>query len=228
MGWWTAPEDNNITVGDTVLDLTRRFIKELSQEYQDDLGRKPTAAELEYILDLAFRVNIDDEILQEFAEQEVKQVTLKLGKTGRRQKSKPGDIFAFKLDDGRFGFGRVVNLVSIGAVVEIFDYFAHQPIFDYSKLGKWLIQPVTINNYGLLDAKKDGDWRIIGHTRNYAPGTEFRDVRFVYGTPPHALTAVDIYDREESIDAESAKKFATYDSNSDRNIKDIIKAKIST
>jgi hypothetical protein len=228
MGWWNAPENESIILGDAVLDIARRFLKELSQEYQEDLNRKPTVHELEYILNLAFRVNIDDDILGNFDEQEIKQVVLKLGKASKRQKSKPGDIFAFMLDNGKFGFGRVVSIVSIGAVIEIFDYISDQPIFDYSKLGKWLVEPLTINNYGLLDAKKDGDWRIIGHTADYVPGTEFKNIRFVYGTPPHSLTAVDIYDNEEPITVEFAKKFRTYDSNGDYDVKEILKEKIGT
>ncbi len=228
MGWWNTPENPEITVGDAVLDSARHFLKEFSREYQEDLSRKPTVQELEYVLNLAFRVNADDEILAGFEEQEVKQVVIKTAKRPKKQKVTPGDIFAFKLDDGRFGFGRIVSDVSIGAVAEIFDYFAEQPVFDYSKLGKWLVPPTTIDSYSLLEVGKDGHWRIIGHTPNYKPGDEFKNIRFVYGSAPNALKAVDVFDKEQPISADAAKAFPSYASRGDTNVKQFIADRISS
>jgi hypothetical protein len=223
MGWWNNPENKDLTIGDTVLDLTRHFLNDFSQEYKEDLGRKPTLGELEYVLSLAFKVNIDQEILSDFEEQEIKQVTLKAAKRPKRQKAKPGDIVSFKLDDGRYGFCRIVSMVSIGSVVEIFDYFSDQPVFDYSKLEKWIIPPVTIDTYSLLDTRADGDWRIIGSTPGFSPGDKFRSIRFVYGTTPNTLMAVDIFDKEEPISAENAKDLPRYSSRGDFDVKELLK-----
>jgi uncharacterized protein YijF (DUF1287 family) len=33
----------------------------------------------------------------------------------------PGDIFSFKMDDGRYGFGRIVSRISEGHIAEIFN-----------------------------------------------------------------------------------------------------------
>ena len=74
MGWWNAPEQPELVVGDAVLDSVRHFLKDFSREYQEDLSRKPTLQELEYVLNLAFKVNVDDDILANFEELEVKQV----------------------------------------------------------------------------------------------------------------------------------------------------------
>lgn len=227
MGWWNAAENKDISIGDEVLDLTRHFLKSFSKEYNEGLKRKPTAAELEYVLNLAFKVNVDDEILEQFNEQEIKQVILKVGKRPKRQKTKAGDLFAFKLDDGKFAFGRVVSKVSIGAVVELFDYFSDMPIFDYSKLGKWVTSPVTIDSYGLLDTGKDGDWRVIGHTDDFTPGEQFKNIRFVYGSPPHALTAVDIFDKEEPITERAAAGLPFYSARRDWHVKELLKEKLN-
>ncbi len=224
MGWWNVLGNPELTVevGNVVQDSARHFLKEFSREYQEDLSRKPTVQELEYVLNLACRVNADDEVLADFEEQEVKQVTIKTAKRPKRQKPKPGDIFAFRLDDGRFCFGRIVSKVSVGAVIEIFDYISEQPIFDYSKLGKWLVPPTTIATYSLLEAGTQGDWRIIGATPGYEPGEEFKDIRFVYGSAPHLKKAVDIYDNEQAISAEEAKQFPTYAARGDQNVKQLI------
>nr|WP_308624391.1 Imm26 family immunity protein [Massilia rubra] len=222
MGWWNAPENPDLTVGDTVLDLTRRFLIDFSREYQEDLSRKPTLQELEYALNLGFKVNLDDEIVSGFEELEVKQVTIKTAKRAKRQKAKPGDIFAYKLDDGRWGFGRIVIKMSIGALAEFFDYTANQPAFDYSKIDTWLVPPITISPYTLFEGQVEGDWRIIGHTPDFTPDERYKDLRFVYGDP--VWMAVDIFGKSESVSAAVAQKYPSYSARGDRNVKDDIAA----
>lgn len=222
MGWWNAPENPDLTVGDAVLDLTRRFLVDFSREYQEDLSRKPTLQELEYALNLGFKVNLDDDIVSDVEELEVKQVTIKTAKRAKRQKAKPGDIFAYKLDDGRWGFGRIVIKMTVGALAEFFDYTANQPVFDYSKIDTWLVPPLTISPHMLFEAKAEGDWRIIGHTPEFTPDERYKDLRFVYGSPD--WTAVDIFDKEESVSAEVAKRYPSYSSRGDTNVKKDIQA----
>lgn len=219
MGWWNISEIPEAMTGDTVLDIARHFLRDFSNEFQEDLSRKPTLQELEYALNLAFRVNLDNEIVSGFDELEVKQVIIKTTKRPKRQKVSVGDIFAYRLDDGRFGFGRIVSDVSIGSIAEIFDYFSEQPIFDHSIPKNWLIPPLPIDTYSLLEAKKMGDWRIIEHNPDYKPGEEFKSLLYVYGTPPHDLTATDIYGNKKSISAEDAKGLPKYSSSTDSTLK---------
>ncbi|MDM5181660.1 Imm26 family immunity protein [Massilia sp. DJPM01] len=210
MGWWSAPDNPEVTVGDAVLDSVRHFLRDFSREYQEDLSRKPTLQELEYALNLAFRVNVDSDILDGFDELEIKQVVLKTAKRPKKQKVTPGDIFAYKLEDGRFGFGRIISDASLGAFAEIFDYFADQPVFDYSKLDKWLVPPVPIESYSLLEVRSMGDWRIIGHTPGFAPGSQFNSLRYVYGSSPNTLVATDVFGKKEPISAADAKGLPEY------------------
>lgn len=222
MGWWSVSEKPEMVTGDAVLDIIRHFLRDFSREFQEDLSRKPTLQELEYALNLAFRANLDDEIVVGFDELEVKQVSIKTAKRPKRIKVNPGDIFAYKLDNGRFGFGRVVRNVSIGSIAEIFDYFSDQPIFDHSKKKKWLIPPVPIDSYLLLEVKKMGDWRIIENDPNFVPGEEYASLRFVYGTPPNALMQTDIYENEKPISEKDAKGLPRYFGHNDFHIKQIV------
>lgn len=222
MGWWKAPDNSEIVTGDAVLDVVRHFLSDFSREFQEDLSRKPTVHELEYALNLAFRVNVDNEILEDFDEVEVKQVVIKTAKRQKRQKALPGDIFAYRLDDGRFGFGRVIANVSIGSVVEVFDYFSDQPIFDHSKEKSRLIPPVPIDSYLLLEARKAGDWRIIERHPDYVPEEEFKSLLYVYGTPPNALVATDIYGNKRPISVNEAKGLPEYYGNDDFYFKKLI------
>ncbi|HRX17262.1 MAG TPA: Imm26 family immunity protein [Spirochaetota bacterium] len=206
MGWWEAPEDKKIVVGDDVLDMVRHFLKDFSNSYQNSLSRKPSVDELQYMLNLGFSVNADDEILSDFEEKEIKQVNIKVAKRAKRQKAKQGDIFCFKIDDKRFGFGRIVSEVMLGWVAEIFDYFSDKPVFDYNKLGKWLIDPIILDCYTLFELKLEGDWKIIGSNPGFNPGEEFKNVRFVTGDGLGGnLWSVDIFDNKTRITKEESK-----------------------
>lgn len=222
MGWWSAPENPEITVGDAVLDSVRHFLRDFSQEYQEDLSRKPTLQELEYVLNLAFRVNVDSDILDGFDELEVKQVVLKTAKRPKKQKVAAGDIFAYKLDDGRWGFGRIISLASIGAFAEIFDHFAEQPVCDPAKLDKWLVPPVPIESYALLEMRSMGDWRIIGNTPDFVPGPQYKSLRYVYGTPPNAQTVTDVFGHKQPISGAEAAGLPRYSAYNDFRFKELI------
>ncbi|HEX8611973.1 MAG TPA: Imm26 family immunity protein [Telluria sp.] len=222
MGWWNAPDNPEVTVGDAVLDTVRHFLRDFSREYQEDLSRKPTLQELEYALNLAFKVNVDSDILDGFDELEIKQVTLKTAKRPKKQKVSPGDIFAYRLDDGRYGFGRIISDASIGAFAEIFDHFAEQPVSDFSKLDKWLVPPVPIDSYALLETRSKGDWRIVGHTSDFVPGPEYKSLRYVYGIPPNGQTVTDVFGHKEPISGAEAEGLPRYSAYDDFRFKELI------
>lgn len=183
MGWWNIPGKENLVIGDDILDITYKYLKEIRDSYKEDLYRKPTIEELEYLLNLSFRVNLNDDILENFENMEIKSLTLKTQKRmKKKEKIKPGDIFAFKINDGRYCFGRCISLTNTGTFVEIFDYFSKYPIFDYSKLEKWLIDPLVIDSYGLFERKVEGEWFIIGETPDYEMSEHLKNSIFYYGT----------------------------------------------
>ncbi|WP_167239459.1 Imm26 family immunity protein [Massilia genomosp. 1] len=215
------PEAASVTTGDAVLDSVRQFLRAVSREYQDHLSRKPTLQELQYVLNLAFKANVDDQVVSGVEERDVRQVAINTARRPKRQKARPGDIFAFQLDDGRWGFGRIVSDCTIGAVAEFFDYTPGQPVFDYGKIDTWLIPPISISSHLLFEARIEGDWRIIGHTPGFAPGERYRDLRFVYGDP-HWI-AVGVFGISESVSAEVAGRHSLYASRGDRNVKNEIK-----
>ncbi|RSZ58703.1 hypothetical protein EJB06_13830 [Massilia atriviolacea] len=210
MGWWSAPENPDMMVGDAVLDSVRHFLRDFSREYQEDLSRKPTLQELEYALNLAFKVNVDSDILDGVDELEIKQVVLKTAKRPKKHKVSVGDIFAYKLEDGRFGFGRVVADASVGAFAEIFDYFAEQPVFDYTKIDTWLVTPVPIESYSLLETRSIGNWRIIGHTPDFVLGPKYKTLRYVYGSSPNTLMWKDMEGKTGSISPAEAEGLPPY------------------
>ncbi|NHZ65515.1 Imm26 family immunity protein [Massilia genomosp. 1] len=187
MGWWNCPDSADVVTGDAVLDSVRHFLRAVSDEYQKGLARKPTLGELEYALNLAFKVNVDSAVLDGVDGLETKQVVLKTAMRPKMHKVTPGDMFAYRLEDGRFGFGRVIADASVGAFAEIFDYFAARPVFDYTRIDTWLVPPVPIESYSLLETRSIGDWRIIGHTPDFVLGPKYSALRYVYGSNPNTL-----------------------------------------
>ena len=74
MGWWNIPEKENLVIGDDVLDVTTNFLKEIKSIYEEMWNRKPTLEEFEYMLNLSFKTSLDNEILADFDEKEIKSI----------------------------------------------------------------------------------------------------------------------------------------------------------
>ncbi len=62
---------------------------------------------------------------------------------------KPGDIFCFKLDEDRYCFGRIITLMTVGHLSELFDIIKKSP--------------------GITELEISNARRIIGHQDNYNP-----------------------------------------------------------
>ena len=181
MGWWEIPEKENFVVGDDVLDITSNYLKEISASYQGAMNRKPTIEELEYILNLTLKTTLGIDIFNDFEEKEVKSVSIKTGKCPKKYKIKSGDIFSFKINDGRYCFGRIINDTTNGTFIEIFDYISDKPVLDYTKMEGWLLDPLVANLLDSLENPKNKDWQIIGNTPDYEPSEKIKNLRFRYG-----------------------------------------------
>lgn len=62
---------------------------------------------------------------------------------------KPGDIFCFKLDEDRYSFGRIITLMTVGHLSELFDIIKKSP--------------------GITELEISNARRIIEHQVNYNP-----------------------------------------------------------
>ncbi|EMV8196931.1 immunity 26/phosphotriesterase HocA family protein [Salmonella enterica subsp. enterica serovar Typhimurium] len=86
---------------------------------------------------------------------------------------KPGDIFCFKLDEDRYCFGRIITLMTVGHLSELFDIIKKPPGITELEISnaRRIIEPIIVDTYSLFDNKLENgsDWRIIGHQVNYNP-----------------------------------------------------------
>ncbi|WP_179625274.1 immunity 26/phosphotriesterase HocA family protein, partial [Salmonella enterica] len=80
---------------------------------------------------------------------------------------KPGDIFCFKLDEDRYCFGRIITLMTVGHLSELFDIIKKPPGITELEISnaRRIIEPIIVDTYSLFDKKLENgsDWRIIGH-----------------------------------------------------------------
>lgn len=97
---------------------------------------------------------------------------------------KPGDIFCFKLDERRYCFGRIITLMTVGHLSELFDIIKKPSEITELEISnaKRIIEPIIVDTYSLFDKKleKGSDWRIIGHQENYE-SVNLEGIYFAFG-----------------------------------------------
>lgn len=135
---------------------------------------------------------------------------------------KPGDIFCFKLDDGKYCFGRIISKIVTGHVAEIFDYISSIPEISEEEIlnSKRLVEPIILDSYTLFDKKLEGEWRIIGSQNDYIP-KDVSNIYFSYGVA-NSCKKVDIYDNETSITELESKGMPRLSPRSDLYIRELV------
>jgi hypothetical protein len=132
---------------------------------------------------------------------------------------KPGDIFMFAIDAGRFGIGRVISTVSLGHVVEFFEPVLERPTvdgLDFKGL-KRRGSPVVLDSYSLFDKKLEGDWRIVAHQEGFEP-QDVEHVYFTYGAGS-MRKKVDAFGKTTDISASDAANLPLYSPSGDKHVK---------
>lgn len=132
---------------------------------------------------------------------------------------KPGDLFLFRLDDSKYGAGRIISHVSVGHVAEFFDVILDEPDLQGLDLArvKRLGRPVILDAYSLFDRKKEGDWQIVGHQEDFVP-QDVDDVFFAYGVGP-TRQKVDVFGKRTQVPAQEAEGLPLYSPMGDKDVK---------
>ena len=202
MGWWQLPEADSVHLGDEAFDITYQYLDDLSALYAGAFGRKITVEELRALWSMALQI-YGPKVLNEFEAKEVVSVAIKTAKRKKRQPFKVGDVFAIPLEEGLYGFGRILNLEGSWEVVEIFAYVSRFPRYspDIVDAGR-LLPPVTVD----VRAFEDWKWKVIHSEPGFVSG-DLDSLRYVIGLPGHfQVVKVNSYAPLGPIsDAEAAK-----------------------
>jgi len=78
-----------------------------------------------------------------------------------KSKFQVGDIFSVKQDNSEYASGRCISQISLGHIVEIFDYFSEENIFDTNMINNRLFEPIPIDTWGFSVKERrnlDGNW----------------------------------------------------------------------
>ena len=140
-----------------------------------------------------------------------------------RQKLKVGSIFSVDLHNGKFAFGRCITKLSIGHLVEIFDYLSSHIELDSSKTQKRLFDPIIIDSYSLFSTKKkEGNWHIIEQQDTYIP-TQVDHLKYTYGTGNERYLT-DIWGNKTIISKEASLKYPVYSPKGDLDVIEMIES----
>lgn len=182
MGWWTQG-NGDLVVGDEPLDRAAEFLRAVAALYEEsELGRKPTASELAATIELALSSSISS-VIDGGERLGVSKVTVKTKRQPKKHKVRVGDIFAVRLRDGAFGFGRVMTVVpKKGDVIEYFRVKSYTPIWRprYAEQGR-----LGLPKQCPAGALEDRIWPVVAHDENYEPTKEDKNLEFAGGMPPH-------------------------------------------
>ncbi|MFM0121516.1 MULTISPECIES: immunity 26/phosphotriesterase HocA family protein [unclassified Paraburkholderia] len=157
----------------------------------------------------------------------VEMVNLKIHGWGKKERTmirfiNSGDIFCFKLNNGKYGFGRIISKVSIGHTAEIFNFVSSSPDIsaDMLEVTALVFPPVVLDSYSLFDKRISGDWQIIGHQDGYS-SVGHAGVFFSYGVGD-SCKRVDINGNVQSIASADKNNYPPYTPKNDNHIQAMI------
>jgi hypothetical protein len=151
MGWWKV--DEKIELGDGPLDIAGDLLGQIAQEYIDDLGRKPTLAEMVRILEEGLRN--EAETCCEDGERLSFSITFKTKPRPKKQSIRVGDIFAVPLPNNMYGFGYVTPQ---DLFVEFFLLCSTKiPSLEYFRDAERFRPRFMIS----MDAVRSREWKIV-------------------------------------------------------------------
>lgn len=139
-------------------------------------------------------------------------------KLKKSKKFESGAVFSIDLGNGKFAFGCCLIKVSIGHLVEIFDFFSTDSSLEELPELKRLAEPVIIDDFSLFSKKiKEGNWNVIGKIPAFTP-SDIDHLKFTYGTGAERF----VTDARGNIDVTTKEKAAAYPVYSPKGNKDIV------
>lgn len=134
MGWWNAPNQTELIIGDIPLDRIGNLLEELQEIYLESLGRRPTIDELQYMIELSLKIN-GPGLFHELQISSANHGDF-LVRKDKAVKYSAGDVVAFKIDEKLYGFARLIKKIELGYVSEIYSETAASPSEGLSVINK--------------------------------------------------------------------------------------------
>ena len=159
MGWRNVGgEKSEILVGDGGFDAVEEMLREITDEYEGELGRRPTLQEVLMTIEMVLK-GVGDQHMSGLEELEVVEVKVKTKPRAKKQRFQVGDFFAVPLETGGFGFGRVLQ-VSGGTIFGFYD-FSSDKMVPSSKFAQ---KPYLFIIMGTDEGIESWRWKVVGTT----------------------------------------------------------------
>ncbi|EKT4524841.1 cytoplasmic protein [Pseudomonas putida] len=217
MGWWSVPKRNELIVGDIPLDRIGSLLEELQELYLESLGRRPMIEEIRYMIDLSLRVNgsgLFDEL--EIGSISHGDVSVRKNKA---TKYSAGDILSFKIDEGVYGFARLIRKIELGYVAEIYSETAASANEGLAVINKIKKFPVILDTFSLLEMG-EGEWSVIGNAQG-ENDKQVDSLRFVFGTAPYDLKSIDVNENQQEISESDSLGLPPYEQMGDEDVREL-------
>ena len=140
---------------------------------------------------------------------------------GRSQaiKYSAGDVLAFKIDEGLYGFARLIKKIELGYVSDVYAETSSSPKEGLAKIQTIKQFPVILDTFSLLEMG-EGEWEVVGHLElggdNRAEG-----LKFVFGTPPYDSKSIDVNENEEKISEQESLGLFPYEQMGDDDVREL-------
>jgi hypothetical protein len=145
-------------LNDACFSIASEFLAEISDEFKEEVGRRPTLSELSEILFWGIK-SVNAEILDDVDVAKIERIEIRTRKRPPTNRMLPGDLVAVPLDDGQYLFAVFIADNRIGAAYGFFSGKHNlRPRSDFCNLS-----PVTPVVYSGKNAVHAGKWPIVGN-----------------------------------------------------------------
>jgi hypothetical protein len=160
MGWFE--DRNGRTLGDAPLDELRKCLLCIGQSYRDAVRRPPT---MEEVVETLVNVlnGLDDTTVTGLSSLLVTDIRVKTKKRPKKGSWETGDLFAAKLPDGTYAFGRILwrKPPHSNTLVEFFRCRSTRPRLTVSVASlERLLPPMSISGVSLFEKLR---WLVLDH-----------------------------------------------------------------
>ncbi len=130
-----------------------------------------------------------------------------------------GDILSFKIDEGVYGFARLIRKIELGYVAEIYSETAASASEGLAVINKIKIFPVILDTFSLLEMG-EGEWSVIGNAQG-GNDKQVDSLRFVFGTAPYDLKSIDVNENQQEISEIDSLGLPPYEQMGDEDVKEL-------
>lgn len=152
-----------VVLSDDAIDLLSDTFLEIKEIYEEDLKRKPNAAEFEALILEALQFDLN--LLEQLEEREITDVNIKFKKKKKSPNIEPGFVFSIPLKEiKKYAYGLIVKGKGLNddIYIQYFDIFTDEILdiktFNHQFKSFSVLFTINSGTYGIINK----EWKTIG------------------------------------------------------------------